>query len=43
MADTTKHFKLDDEVVSIKDIAIKVEEEVNYPSVNGVGFLETPN
>jgi hypothetical protein len=33
MADTTKHFKLDDEVVSIKDIAKKVEEELKLGSI----------
>lgn len=33
MADTTKQFKLDDEVVSIKDIAKKVEEELKLGSI----------
>lgn len=33
MADATKQFKLDDEVVSIKDIANKVEEELKLGSI----------
>lgn len=33
MTDTTKQFKLDDEVVSIKDIAEKVEEELKLGSI----------
>lgn len=36
MADTTKQFKLDDEVVSIKDIAKKVEEELKLGSIGMV-------
>lgn len=33
MSDATKQFKLDDEVVSIKDIANKVEEELKLGSI----------
>lgn len=33
MSDATKQFKLDDEVVSIKDIAKKVEEELKLGSI----------
>lgn len=36
MADTTKQFKLDDEVVSIKEIAKKVEEELKLSSIGMV-------